>query len=129
MMAYVKKKILVAEGVGLLNSILGFNTPAPEAPVTRSHRIVDRPVAKANKEPTRQRFTMQEYNRLIMDYVKRHPECGAKEISQALTLPNASVQNFLSMTFKQGKLERRALHNKRGCRPIFIYWISNERPD
>ena len=127
-MAYVKKKILVAEGVGFLNAILGFSTLTPEAPITRSHRIVDKPVAKpSNKDPVKQRFTMQEYTKLIMDYVERNPECGAKQISQALTLPNASVQNFLSMTFKQGKLERKALHNKRGCRPIFIYWISNER--
>lgn len=121
-----KRKGTTTEGINFLNALLGYSHPIPDAPTTISHRINDKP---SNRVQHHDKTGFKEYKKLIVNFIYRNPRCGAKEISSTLNIPHASVQSILTKATISKEVMRVALHDQRGCRPIYVYWIEDERPD
>lgn len=120
-----KTNTIVAKGVDFLNALLGYSATIPEAPATRVHRINDR---LPPKNPQTQKAEYKNYKSEVLAFIYRNPRCGAKEISAGLKVPHASVQTILTKATINKDVQRQALRDKRGCRPIYVYWIEDERP-
>jgi hypothetical protein len=120
-----KTHAIIAQSVDLLNSLLGYSQHIPDAPVTRIHRLNDKPAPKSSPS---QKAEYPNYKNAVLDFILRNPRCGAKEISAGLSIPHASVQTILTKAAISKDVLRQALHEKRGCRPIYVYWIDDERP-
>lgn len=120
-----KTHTMLSQSVDLLNSLLGYSGFIPDAPATRVHRLNDKPVAKGSAA---QKAEYKNYKLEVLAFISRNPRCGAKEISVGLNVPHASVQTILTKAAINKDVQRQALHDKRGCRPIYVYWIDDEKP-
>lgn len=116
----LKRKGANPEVISLFNAMFGYPSQLPASSGTIVHRINDKPI---NKTPQAPKAQTQNYKKLIIDFIFRNPRCSAKQISSTLKIPHASVQAILTKSSINNEVHREAQHEKRGCRPLFIYWI------
>ena len=116
----LKRKGMASDVISMFNAMFGYPSELPKSSGTIVHRINDKPTQKTAQAA---KAHSQNYKTLILDFISRNPRCSAKQISSTLTIPHASVQAILTKAAIAGFVMRSALHEQRGCRPIYIYWI------
>lgn len=114
-----KQKQLVSEGASMLSSILGYNGLIPDAPVSRSHRILD----KTTKQDGKKVQANANYKPDVIDYVRRNPKSSAKQIASGIKVPYSTVLTIVAKAHASGLFKRHALHEQTSSRPKYLYWI------
>lgn len=107
-----------ADRMYALHKVLGINLVVPKAPVTRRHRMDDKPVEKSTRADHLVNDT--KIGAIYRAIISSKEPVNVQEIAEIAKVSPGVVSNSITRLFRTGKLsrERRASHNA----SAYYYW-------